>query len=321
MPSKDNKNLFLKLMWPRKLRLQIALYVSLLLVLSMSGFLWHTANEHIKSITDNMRLQAKALANNISAVSAVHLLSHDYSSIEQLLERAIEFPGIHKIQLSNVDGKLLGDITRTDDGSVDIKYAQPNLTLPEIIGGSITFDNELMIVWQPIILGELIGWVKITYTLKTIVERQSSIVKGFVIEGSIIIILAVLLLLFYLRKSIRTIERYTNFSDGLTVVKGKQVAVDASSVELEHLGVALNTASNSLYENKLRITSTMTEMERLVAFPEMSPNIVLSMNLQGEVQYLNPYGEELIDKLDILQSHMSVLLPEDIKKNYSGMYK
>ena len=301
------------MIWPRKLGLQIALYVSILLVLSMSGFLWHTANEHIKSVTENMRLQAKVLANNISAVSAVHLLSNDYSSIEQLLERAIEFPGVHKIQLSNAEGKLLGDITRMEDGSADIKYAQPALILPKEIASSITFNTETMIVWQPIILGELIGWVKITYNLKTIVELQNSITKEFIIKGSIIIILAVLLLLLYLRKSIRTIEGYTAFSDDLTVVKGEQVPVNTTSVELEHLGIALNTASSNLYENSLRIAATMTEMERLVAFPEMNPNIVLSMNSQGEVQYLNPYGEGLIDKLEILQSHMSVLLPEDIK--------
>ena len=312
MPFGSKKSLF-KMIWPRKLGLQIALYVSILLVLSMSGFLWHTANEHIKGVTENMRLQAKVLANNISAVSAVHLLSNDYSSIEQLLERAIEFPGVHKIQLSNAEGKLLGDITRMEDGSADIKYAQPALILPKEIASSITFNTETMIVWQPIILGELIGWVKITYNLKTIVELQNSITKEFIIKGSIIIILAVLLLLLYLRKSIRTIEGYTAFSDDLTVVKGEQVPVNTTSVELEHLGIALNTASSNLYENSLRIAATMTEMERLVAFPEMNPNIVLSMNSQGEVQYLNPYGEGLIDKLEILQSHMSVLLPEDIK--------
>ena len=143
--------------------------------------------------------------------------------------------------------------------------------------------------------------------------RKNSITKEFIIEGGIIIVLAVLLLLLYLRKSIRTIEGYTAFSDDLTIVKGQQVSVNTTSVELEHLGVALNTASNNLYENSLKITSAMTEMERLAAFPEMNPNIVLSMNSQGDVQYLNPYGEELIDKLGILQSHMRVLLPDNIK--------
>ena len=312
MPLGNKKSLF-RMIWPRKLGLQIALYVSILLVLSMSGFLWHIVNEHIKGVTDNMRLQAKVLANNIAAVSAVHLLSNDYTSIEQLLERTIEFPGVHKIQLSNAEGKLLGDITRMEDGGVDIKYAQPALVIPKEISGSIRFNAETMFVWQPIILGELIGWVKITYNLKTIVARKNSITKEFIIEGGIIIVLAVLLLLLYLRKSIRTIEGYTAFSDHLTIVKGQQVSVNTTSVELEHLGVALNTASNNLYENSLKITSAMTEMERLAAFPEMNPNIVLSMNSQGDVQYLNPYGEELIDKLGILQSHMRVLLPDNIK--------
>lgn len=117
----------------------------------------------------------------------------------------------------------------------------------------------------------------------------------------------------YIRGSIKTIERYTGFADNLNDIKGKQVLVSDDSVELEHLGSALNSASGSLYEQSLRISTAMSEMERLAAFPEMNPNIVLSMNMKGEVQYLNPYGEELIDNLEILQSHMSILLPENIK--------
>lgn len=306
------KTLFKKI-WPRKLGLQLALYVSFLLAVAMAGFSWHIIDEQAERVTLNMQLQAKVLADNLSATSADHLLIRDYSSIEQLLLRSIEFPGILSIQLSDAKGKLLGDVKRKIGGEPEVMYGQPDLTLPKDVKLLVLLNNETMVVWHPVILGELLGWVNITYSLDSIKSFQQKVISESILEGIIIIILAVLLLLLYLRKSIRTIERYTAFSDDLTVVKGKQVAVNTTSVELEHLGVALNTASNSLYENKLRISSTMAEMERLVAFPEMNPNIVLSMNLLGEVQYLNPYGEELIDKLGVLQSHMSVLLPEDIK--------
>ena len=91
----------LNLFWPRKLGLQIVLYVSLLLVLSMSTIIWHTAKEQVEFIKDNMQVQAKVLADNLAAVSSVHMLTNDYSSIEQLLLRTIEFPAIYKIQLSS----------------------------------------------------------------------------------------------------------------------------------------------------------------------------------------------------------------------------
>lgn len=303
----------MKKILPRKLGLQITLFVSSLLALSMMFFSWHTAQEQVETITSNMQLQAKVLAKNISAVSAVHLLSRDYNSIEQLLLRTVEFPGVSSIQLSDANGKLLGDITHKEGESAEIKYGQPALILPAIKEPSVLLEEKLMVVWQPIILGELIGWVKIIYDLEPIFILKSKIINGLIVEGSGVIILAVFLLLIYMRGSIKTIERYTDFADNLNENQGEQTLVSEASTELEHLGRALNRTSLSLYEQGLRINTAMTEMERLAAFPEMNPNIVLSMNIIGEVQYLNPYGNELLNELDILQSHMGVLLPQDIK--------
>ena len=298
---------------PRKLGLQIALYISSLLALSMLFFSWHTAQEQVETITSNMQLQSKVLAKNISAVSAVHLLSRDYNSIEQLLLRTIEFPGVYSIQLSDANGKLLGDITHKEGEAAEIKYGQPALVLPKTKEPSILSEEKIMVVWQPIILGELIGWVKIIYDLEPVFILKSKLINELIVEGSVVIILAVFLLLIYMRGSIKTIERYTDFADNLNENQGEQTLVSGASTELEHLGRALNRTSLSLYEQGLHIDTAMTEMERLAAFPEMNPNIVLSMNMVGEVQYLNPYGNELLNELNILQSNMSVLLPEDIK--------
>jgi len=305
--------IFLSVFWPRKLGLQLALFVSLLVSSSMAIFSFHIVEGQVESIKSNMELQAKVLAKNISAVSAVHMISHNYSSIEQLLFRTIEFPGIEAIQLSDATGKLLGDISRVEGEEPEVKYGQPALLLPKDNIASVLFNDETMIVWQPVVLGEHIGWVKIIYSLKEITATQEKIIKDIVIESFIIIILSVFLLLLYVNRSTRTINRYTEFADRLNDIKGEQTVVEKNAVELEHLGNALNGASSNLYEQSLRITTAMTEMERLAAFPEMNPNIVLSMNIKGEVQYLNPYGEGLIEQLNILPSQMDVLLPENIK--------
>lgn len=308
-----NLKSLLKKMWPRRLGLQLALFISLLLAVSMASFSWHTTQQQINNITENMKLQALVLAKNISAVSAVHLLSHNYTSLEELLLRSIDFPGIQKLQLCDAKGKLLSDISRSVVGKPIVKYGQPMLTLPKEKRASVIFNQDDMLVWQPIVLGELIGWVKISYDLKPVMVLEDKLFKDFILKGGSIIILTVFLLFVYLRKSIHTLEDYTEFADNLNKNKGEQTAISNSSIELEHLGTALNNASGSLYEQSLRVNTAMSEMERLAAFPEKNPNIVLSMNIKGEVQYLNPYGEELIDKLNILQSHMSVLLPDDIK--------
>lgn len=307
------KTLLLKI-WPRKLGIQLALYFSFLLAISIAGISYYSINDQVKSITSNMQLQAQVLAKNLAATSADHLLVRDYTSIEQLLIRSVEFPGVLRIQLSDAQGKLLGDVSRLEGKDPLVKYGQPALTLPTDSKVLTLVDELTMVVWQPVILGEILGWVKITYDMENIKSNQKELIKKNIIDGFLVIVISVILLLIYLRGTTSTIDRYTLFADNLDEIKGEKVDINKSSLELEHLGTALNRASNSLYEQSLRIKTTMTEMERLAAFPEMNPNIVLSMNIKGEVQYLNPYGESLINDLNILHSQLSFLLPENIKQ-------
>ena len=172
-------NSLIKKILPRKLGHQLALYVSFLLTISMLGFSWHIINEQVESVTNNMKLQARVLANNISAVSAVHLLSQDYSSIEQLLIRAVEFPGVSKIQLCNASGKLLGDVTKIKGGEPEVKYGEPALVLPKKEEVLVVLKEDVMIAWHPIILGELIGWVKVSYNLFPLIETKKILLMSF----------------------------------------------------------------------------------------------------------------------------------------------
>ena len=309
-PQNRLKTVLAKL-WPRKLSLQIALFVSVLLALSMATFTWLTLHQEVERMTSDIQLQAKALAKNISVTGADHLLRRDYTAIEHLLFRSAEFPGVLSIQLTDVKGKLLGDVILKKNKELEARYGKPALILPKDNNVSIHFGDETMIVWQPVILGDLLGWVKITYSLDDINAIQKSIIKEIILEGCAIIFLSLILLLFYVRRSTSTIERYTDFADNLNEIKGDQILVCKTSVELEHLGVALNGASNNLYEKSLEISKVMAELERLAAFPEMNPNIVLSLNIKGEVQYLNPYGEVLLKGLDLTQSRLPLLLPDD----------
>ena len=313
--SFSNKNLssvFSKLS-PRKLNHQLALFVSLLLMLAMLSFSLLSLNDEISNITSYMKLQARVLAKNIAVTGAGHLLRRDYTSIEQLLFRSSGFPGVLNIQLSDSTGKLLGDVTKENGQEPVARYGQPKLVLPSGKESVLTINEDSMIIWQPVLLGEILGWVKITYSLENIKAVQARVFKNNVLVGVIIILLTGILLLGYLRRLTTAVERYTDFADNLDEIKGKHVEVSNNSVELEHLGKALNGASNNLYEQSLAIKTAMIELERLAAFPEMNPNIVLSMNKKGDVQYLNPYGENLLRELNLTQDKMNVLLPENYK--------
>ena len=312
--QEKTRSKFFRKFRPEKFRNQVAIYISLLLAVSMTGFSLYLIQEQVGNVRQNMQLQATVLAKNISATSANYLLTRDYTSIEQLLFRSIEFPGIISIQLSDFSGKLLGDVSRYQNNKPEIKYGQPALVVPDNRKLSIVFDKKIMTVWQPVILGELLGWVKITYSLDSIKKIQDTVIQKSIFLGFIIIALSVALFLYYLIKRTKSIEEYTRFADNLNDIKGQKVIVDRSSEELEHLGDALNSASANLYEQSLRIQTAMSEMEGLAVFPEMNPNIVLSMNIMGQVQYLNPYGEQLIDMLGISILSFNKLLPDNISE-------
>ena len=311
--SFSNKNLtsvFSKFS-PRKLNHQLALFVSLLLMLAMLVFTMLSLEDEIHNITSYMKLQARVLAKNIAVTGAGHLLRRDYTSIEQLLFRSSGFPGVLSIQLTDARGKLLGDVISMKNQKPVARYGQPPLALPAGKDPVLSINNDSMIIWQPVLLGEILGWVKITYSLDNIKAVQARVFKNSIFIGVVIILLTGLLLLGYLRRLTAAVERYTDFADNLDEIKGKHVEVSNNSVELEHLGKALNGASNNLYEQSLAIKTAMIELERLAAFPEMNPNIVLSMNKKGNVQYLNPYGENLLQELHLTQDIMNVLLPEN----------
>jgi len=300
--------------WPRRLSLQLALFISFLFIISMTTFSLLGLQDEVENITSYMQLQAKVLAKNISATGADHLLRRDYTAIEELLFRAMEFPEVLSIKLSDMNGKLLGDIYRVKGQQAEARYGQKILSLPTNKNPSIEFNDETMVVMQPVILGELLGWVRITYSLDNIKETQSRVIRNNVLIGLVIIMFTVVLLLSYLRRSTNTIERYTDFADDLNKTKGSSVLVSKNSVELENLGNALNSASTNIYEQDLAIKTAMLELERLAAFPEMNPNIVLSMDTKGNVQYLNPYGEALLKELNIQQENMNELLPDNYQE-------
>ena len=300
--------------WPRRLSFQLAIIISLLLAISMASFSFNSLQDEVDNITSYMKLQAGVLAKNIAVTGADHLLRRDYTAIEEMLLRSMEFPGVTGIKMSDMNGKLLGDVIRIKGSEVETRYGQENLHLPLNSTQTIKFDNQEMIVMQPIILGELLGWVRVTYSLDIITETQKRVIKNNIFVGLVIIILTIVLLLYFLRRPTNTVERYTDFANNLNNIKGSHVYVSNGSIELEHLGNALNSASTNLYEQDLAVKTAMQELELLAAFPEMNPNIVLSMNVKGEVQYLNPYGENLVEEINVSLSNFKVLLPENYQE-------
>jgi len=298
----------------RRLAIQLLLAFFLLLGGGMLFVSFYSANIVSQQASNEMQRQAQVLATNLGATSADLLLSRDYTAIEHMLLRASRYPGIREIHLTDRDGKRLGDIVSGQDSEPVARYGRPPLTLPSVVEQKIVTSSDRMEVWQPLNLGNLIGWVHIVYSLEALKNIEEEIWRQSVGYGLMILFFAVALLVPLLSRPIGAIARYTEFSDRLDEAEGEQVIVENTSVELGRLGSALNRASNRLFEQADEIQQSMNELEKVAAFAENSPNIALSITEDAEVSYVNPRGRDLTQELNLPGGTIVELLPESLQK-------
>jgi signal transduction histidine kinase len=290
----------------------LILLFTTLIVGSMLAFTLRVVHEETESRSEATKVQAVVLARNLAVTGADHLLSRDYTSIEHLLLRAAQFRNVLTVQMSDVDGDLIGDVYRGKDGEPAARYGQAPLKPPKKPELLISKSNHRMTVWHPLELGAVIGWVKIVYSLEEIEQAATRIWTANIITGLVITIVAVGLVCFLLRRPIRSIQSYTEFADNLDSCAGDQIDVDKSATELDRLGESLNNVSLRLYGQSAEIQQAITQLERLAAFAEDSPNFVISLDKEAKIQYINPRCLNYLANLDLREQDLHLLLPDNI---------
>jgi len=307
------RNILSKL-WPRRLSIQLQLIFSLLIGTSIIFLTYSEVQKEVDRISSAMKSQASILAENLASTSGELLLTRDYTSLELLLFRSIRFDDIKKIQVSDNAGNLLGNVTRLDDAEPVARYGDPAIRLPDTIERLQIvnkFTSEL-VSWQPIYLGEHIGWVKLTYSLSRITDATNRKWQAGILDGLVKITLIVLFVFLVLRKPLASIERYTQFAERIHQSNGNLVPIDNSANELQKLGTALNNASTTVNAKTSDLQNVLVDLERIAAFAENSPDIVLSIKQNGTVQYMNPVAIRTLNRLGMDQNDIFSLLPSDI---------
>lgn len=302
---------FLKKLLPRRFSSQLAIIFALLTAISMTVFTYISAERESVRINESMMLQAKVLSRNLAATTASYILARDYVSVESSLIRAAQFPGVLAIQVCDSQGKLLGDVIKTPQGEPGLIYGRKKLEVPGHVDEIMIHSDNEMIVWQPVILGELQGWVRVNYSLQEIADAKTAVWHENVFQALLTIGITIILVQIFLRRPLRAVAVYTEFADKLDENRGELIAVDPFTLELQKLGNALNRVSGRLKQQDTTIKQAVTELQRLAAFPENDPNIVISLNESGEVQYLNPMAKKVARQLDLLDEEISALMPAE----------
>jgi len=303
---------FIQRLLPQRLGWQLLTLFSLLLSVAMGSFIYYGVSQQTQHRETAMKLQARVLTSNLAATSAGYMLTRDYTSIELSLLRAAQYPGILVLQVCDAEGNLLGDVVHNAGTEPTPRYATPRLNPPQFSKEYISIDNNRLTVWQPMILGELLGWVKVQYSMQEISNELRAVWGNNAIVGLIILLIAGTILFFSQRKTVNSINSYTEFADRLDDCKGQQTEVNSRCFELKTLGGALNHVSKRLHEQSQEIAEAMNRLQRTAAFAEHAPYLILSIDDKGEIQYTNPYLQHTLFELEIDRPSLNLLLPEDI---------
>lgn len=245
---------------------------TLLIISALTIFTFLSAEKETRTLSAELNKQAIALAENIAASTASYIVVKDYTSLESILMRSADFPSVIDLQVISHDGHTLGDVYKGDDGEVETRYGA-SYTLPEGVTDKkvVTMETNV-VVWQPVILGDLVGWVRTNYTLDRIREVTEETWKHNIIVGAMVALLTILMLLLYLRKPMALIQKSAEFADGLDVYAGDQLEVKDDFYEINLLTMALNRTSKNLKEKDESLNEKILEQKR---FTEELENRVL----------------------------------------------
>ena len=236
---------------------------ALLIVAAMITFTYLVVEKEAKTLSLELQKQAVALAENLAASTASYIVVKDYTTLESILMRAAEFPSILDMQVMNEGGQLLGDVYRDAEGQITVRYNKDMEPPTGRIERRIRIQDGDMVVWQPVVLGDLVGWIRTRYTMERISELKAQIWNHNIWVGSIVAIVTVLLLSLYLRKPVMVIERSTEFADQLDVYAGREIPVNHSYYELTKLTTALNRTSKNLQAKDEAINQKIREQQQL----------------------------------------------------------
>jgi len=295
----------------RRLGVQLVVIYVFLIGISGTLFTYRIAQLQSAQMTEAITQQAKDKARAIAVTVRSLFLLHQPSRIGELIQSFDGDKGLVSLQLFDGKKHLVAKHFFSSHKSIDDArtLSGQQQSIPVNARRLIRIDktSNQLDVWEPVPVGKDTNWLYLRFSLAPIIGTKSELWREFFRNGYILVLVTILVLIIGVRKSVVALENYKNFASSLEDVEGQQVDVYRGSTELAQLGDALNRTSVRLQEQNDLHRNTMVVMERLAAFSENSPNILLSFDINGSLQYINPRGQQVM--LDLHQEDYAQLLP------------
>ncbi|MDD2733310.1 MAG: PAS domain S-box protein [Desulfuromonadaceae bacterium] len=245
---------------PHRLNTRIILIVSCVLLVTGVTSGWLTARNQTNSLLAGMRANSTVMARNFAESCARYLLVQDYAELETFLLKSAELADIRRLQVCEPGGALIWDVEHSPDRPPSAKTGIARLTPPLSRTAEITTENNQLVIWQPIVAGNMLGWLRADFSLTAIHEAQARTWENNLLLAMAWVVCSAFLIVLVLRPFVRSIARLTAFSKQLDEHKGAQISVAGQPLEIVELGESLNEASIKLLSTERQI---LKEQERL----------------------------------------------------------
>jgi diguanylate cyclase (GGDEF)-like protein/PAS domain S-box-containing protein len=138
------------------LRKQLTVGMASIVAVLMLLFIWDmTRHQQAEQINRNSK-QVTALAESVATTSAVWVVSHDYSGLQEIVQGVARFPNLRHVIVLDLKGQVLANNDPTKIGLYLTDVPQnPNKRV-------VVLTKNLISTTSPIMLGDKqVGWVKI----------------------------------------------------------------------------------------------------------------------------------------------------------------
>jgi len=288
---------------PQRLRHQLVLMMSALLLLALGLLGGYTAHEQSDVTRRAAESQAATLARHVAIASANLVLTGSLDGLEELVRRSADFEDLHDLRVLTPDGLTLSHVHKRTDAPAQVIYDHPGKRQPVPSANapaslSMSPDGRQIVAWHPVRVNQLIAWVRVDYDASALLETSHRIWRNTLVVAILAVSLCAALLALYLRRPMSALEGARRFATELTEHQGRQMQVEEGPVEVRDLGEALNQASTMLRHQMVMLEGNLTQMraheaqlaeqnDQLGAIFAMSPDGLATFNREGRVQFAN----------------------------------
>lgn len=295
--------LALSRLWPRHFKHRLMLLVSVLLVLATAIQGAITAQRQSNLALQDRREAAALLAHSL-AVASAELLRSDrgYIELQALIQSYASFDSVGALSILSLKGQVMAQLHRTPSAAQATKNKSngAGMVLPTqaLFSAKLASDGSHLEIWQPVMAGRHLGWVKLDYDLQSLREVQTQVWHETLAVALLLVGLCMVLLHALLKRPMRALENARRFASELADARGLTEAVEDGPIEFVELGRALNEASVLLLQQMIVLQDSMQRQqahkaqmeeqnEQLSAIFALSRDGLLTFDQHGLVRFAN----------------------------------